>query len=138
MSSSLPKNGDTYVAPALAANKAWFGLKINVRFVLIPSEDNTFVAFQHDDSGKGDNDEADCENIRKVSPPLSGVVVQACHCSDERAAGDRFVDCLSRTNVYLQVGPAFQEHFHDVRFREIVLGIVTCLLYTSPSPRDCS
>ena len=45
MSSSLPKNGDTYVAPALAANKAWFGLKINVRFVLIPSEDNTFVAF---------------------------------------------------------------------------------------------
>ena len=91
------------------------------------SADNTFVAFQHDDSGKGDDDEADCENIRKVSPPLSGVVVQACHCSDERAAGDRFVDCLSRTNVYLQVGPAFQEHFHDVRFREIVLGIVTFL-----------
>ena len=45
MSSNLPKNGDTYVAPALAANNAWFGLKINVRFVLIPSEDNTFVAF---------------------------------------------------------------------------------------------
>ena len=43
MSSNLPKNGDTYVAPALAANNAWFGLKINVRFVLIPSEDNTFV-----------------------------------------------------------------------------------------------
>ena len=91
------------------------------------SADNTFVAFQHDDSGKGDDDEADCENIRKVSPPLSGVVVQACHCSDERAAGDRFVDCLSRTDVYLQVGPAFQEYFHDVRFREIVLGIVAFL-----------
>ena len=52
------------------------------------SADNTFIAFQHDDSGKGDDDEADCEDISKVSPPLSGVVVQTCHCSDEWPAGD--------------------------------------------------
>ena len=36
MSSNRPINGDTYVAPALAANKAWPAEKTNVQFVLIP------------------------------------------------------------------------------------------------------
>ena len=36
ISSNRPKNGDTYVAPALAANNAWLALKISVTFVLIP------------------------------------------------------------------------------------------------------
>ena len=38
MSSSLPRNGETYVAPALAARSAWLAVKIRVTFVLIPSE----------------------------------------------------------------------------------------------------
>ena len=36
MSSKRPKNGDTYVAPALAANNACPAEKIKVQFVLIP------------------------------------------------------------------------------------------------------
>ena len=45
MSSSLPRNGDTYVAPALAARSAWLAEKIRVTFVLIPSEERTLTAF---------------------------------------------------------------------------------------------
>ena len=45
ISSNLPKNGDTYVAPALAANNAWVELNIKVTFVLIPSFDKTDTAF---------------------------------------------------------------------------------------------
>ena len=44
ISSSLPTNGETYVAPAFAASNAWFAEKINVTFVLIPSfESYNFV-----------------------------------------------------------------------------------------------
>ena len=45
ISSRRPRNGDTYVAPALAARSAWFALKISVTFVLIPSAVRTFTAF---------------------------------------------------------------------------------------------
>ena len=44
ISSSLPRNGDTYVAPALAARRAWLDVKIRVTFVLIPSEESTLHA----------------------------------------------------------------------------------------------
>ena len=46
ISSSLPRNGDTYVAPALAASKAWLAVKISVTFVLMPSADRTLTAFK--------------------------------------------------------------------------------------------
>ena len=46
ISSSLPRNGDTYVAPALAASKAWLAVKIRVTFVLIPSFERTLTAFR--------------------------------------------------------------------------------------------
>ena len=46
ISSNLPRNGDTYVAPALAASKAWFAVKISVTFVLMPSADRTLTAFK--------------------------------------------------------------------------------------------
>src|SRR5438309_7746492 len=36
MSSSLPTNGLTYVAPALATSSAWFGEKHSVMLILIP------------------------------------------------------------------------------------------------------
>ena len=45
MSSNLPRNGDTYAAPAFAASIAWFAEKINVTFTGIPSDESTFVAF---------------------------------------------------------------------------------------------
>ena len=47
ISSNLPRNGETYVAPALAARIAWFAEKINVTFVLIPSLERTLTAFNH-------------------------------------------------------------------------------------------
>ena len=46
MSSSLPKKGETYVAPARAARRACVELKISVTFVLMPSEARTLVAFK--------------------------------------------------------------------------------------------
>ena len=46
ISSSLPRNGDTYVAPALAARRAWFAEKISVTFVLIPSAERTLTALR--------------------------------------------------------------------------------------------
>ncbi|EMI14245.1 hypothetical protein C883_3342 [Bacillus stratosphericus LAMA 585] len=46
MSSKRPRNGETYVAPALAARSAWFALKINVTFVLIPRSVNALTALR--------------------------------------------------------------------------------------------
>ena len=46
MSSRRPRNGETYVAPALAARSAWFAVKIRVTFVLIPSAVRTLTAFR--------------------------------------------------------------------------------------------
>ena len=44
ISSNLPRNGDTYAAPALAARSAWLAVNINVTLTLIPYDDNTLVA----------------------------------------------------------------------------------------------
>ena len=46
MSSSRPKKGETYVAPALAASSAWLAEKTRVTLVLIPSFARTFTAFK--------------------------------------------------------------------------------------------
>ena len=46
MSSSLPTNGLTYVAPALAASRAYAAEKISVTFVLTPMPERIFVAFR--------------------------------------------------------------------------------------------
>ena len=45
ISSRRPRNGDTYVAPALAARSAWFAVNTSVTFVLIPSAVRALQAF---------------------------------------------------------------------------------------------
>ena len=45
ISSSLPIKGETYVAPALAANNAWPDENINVQLHDIPSASNYFTAW---------------------------------------------------------------------------------------------
>ena len=46
ISSSLPRNGETYVAPALAARSACAAENTSVTFVLIPIAESAFVAFK--------------------------------------------------------------------------------------------
>ena len=39
------------------------------------SADNTLISFQHDNAGESNDNKSDGENISKVSPPLSRVVM---------------------------------------------------------------
>ena len=46
ISSSLPRNGDTYAAPALAAKRAWLAENISVTLHLMPSDESTYTALR--------------------------------------------------------------------------------------------
>ena len=46
MSSSRPRKGLTYVAPARAASSAWLAVKIRVQLVGMPLADRALMAFR--------------------------------------------------------------------------------------------
>ena len=85
--------------------------------------DQPLASLHHGETGDGDEDQGDGEDVGEEGPPAAGVVVEPAHGAEEGTPFEGFVFGLSGGEVGHHVRPALEEHLDGIRLREVVLGV---------------